>query len=184
MKTIKKMILVIFFLIIPTIIFVGCDMENTSKDIAVTREVADKITQNQPTPNDINYSLERYNLIRRAYWINGQREKAISLPCEITRPLGYVVLLSKSGAVVGRFIVDGKVSYLNHWLTPIEWYIRYDDQSSRQRLELPDIDGCYGDNKDGVFFFTTDGKYIEWTGDYLYSDIPFDIDDPIIKYGE
>lgn len=29
-----------------------------------------------------------------------------------------------------------------------------------------------------------DGKYIEWTGTYLYSDMPFEVDDPIIKIGE
>ena len=28
-----------------------------------------------------------------------------------------------------------------------------------------------GSNDDGIFFFTTDGKYIEWNGTYLYSDI-------------
>ena len=27
----------------------------------------------------------------------------------------------------------------------------------------------------------TDGKYVEWTGDFLYSDIPFTVDDPILK---
>lgn len=183
MKILKRIVIILMVLIIPTIILVGCDENQLDKDIKATQSVANNITENQPTPTDVNYSLERYNLIRRAYWINGQREKALALPCEITRPLGYVVLLASSGAVVGKFIVDGKVSYLNHWLTPIEWII-YNKSWSYERLELPDIDGCYGDNKDGVFFFTTDGKYIEWTGDYLYSDIPFTVDDPIIHYGE
>ena len=36
----------------------------------------------------------------------------------------------------------------------------------------------------GIFFFTPDGKYIEWSGDYLYSDIPFTIDAPIVQYKE
>ena len=47
--------------------------------------------------------------------------------------------------------------------------------------ELPDIDGSYGENVSGIFFFTIDGKYVEWTGDFLYSDIPFIVDDPILK---
>lgn len=34
------------------------------------------------------------------------------------------------------------------------------------------------------FFFTTDGKYIEWTGDFLYSDIPFEVDKPVLNYKE
>ena len=36
----------------------------------------------------------------------------------------------------------------------------------------------------GIFFFTTDGKYIEWTGVYIYSDIPYIVDDPILKIQE
>lgn len=181
----NKIVFILALLIFScTLVFAGCDENPTRDDIATTQTVANNITQNQPTPSDVDYSLERYNLIRRAYWINGQREKALSLPCEITRPLGYVVLFASSGAVVGKFIVDGKVSYLNHWLTPIEWAIWVNQTIGYDRLELPDIDGCYGDNKDGIFFFTTDGKYIEWTGDYLYSDIPFTVDDPIIHYGE
>ena len=63
---------------------------------------------NQPTPTDIDYSLERYNLIRRTYWVNGQREKANSLPCQVEKPLGYIVLFAESGAVVSSFVVDGK----------------------------------------------------------------------------
>ena len=32
----------------------------------------------------------------------------------------------------------------------------------------------------GIFFFTPDGKYIEWSGDYLYSDIPFEVKSPVL----
>lgn len=46
---------------------------------------------------------------------------------------------------------------------------------------LADVDGSYGENDNGIFFFTTDGKYVEWTGTYLYSDIPMIIDDPVVK---
>lgn len=40
-----------------------------------------------------------------------------------------------------------------------------------------------GENDFGIFFFTPDGKYVEWTGTYLYSDIPFEVDDPVVKIG-
>ena len=46
---------------------------------------------------------------------------------------------------------------------------------------LADVDGSYGENDAGIFFFTPDGKYIEWTGTYLYSDIPFIVEDPVLK---
>lgn len=178
----------------------GCDVEYTEtdsmKDAQKTMEVADELASNQPTPTDIDYSLERYNLIKRAYWVNGQREKANTLPCEIEKPLGYIVLLTESGSTVGSFVVDGKVSSLNSFLSPdSEFYekdlgYRSNDTVTSKAVYdfsnkwIADVDGSYGENDTGIFFFTTDGKYIEWTGTYLYSDIPFIVDDPILKVGE
>lgn len=45
---------------------------------------------------------------------------------------------------------------------------------------LADVDGSYGENDNGIFFFTPDGKYIEWTGEYLYSDLPFEVSNPVV----
>lgn len=157
-----------------------CDypVSGTGKDTARTRQAANTLQGNQPTPEDISYSLERYNLIRRAYWVNGQREKANTLVCEIEKPLGYIVLFS-GNTVVGSFVVDGKVSSLNSFLTPDSEYYEY---GSVRNDWLAGIDGTYGENDSGVFFFTPDGKYIEWTGEYLYSDIPFEVSDPVVSY--
>ena len=186
------------FLIVITIIammftIVGCafdtsvttssDGSKVDKQNAI--EVANKLQSNQPSPTDIDYSLERYNLIRRTYWVNGMREKANTLPCEVEKPLGYIVLFTESGAVVGSFIVDGKVSSLNSFLTPDSEYYEYSaGEYSAKNKWLADVDGSYGENDNGIFFFTPDGKYIEWTGIYLYSDIPFVVNDPVIKVGE
>ena len=160
----------------------ACEVSGSRQDIYTTQANANSIQENQPTPDDLEYSLERYNLIRRAYWVNGQREKAISLPCEIERPLGYIVLFTEGGGVVGRYIVDGKVTSLNSYLTPdSEWY----ENGEYRNNWLADVDGSYGENDQGIFFFTPDGKYIEWTGIYLYSDIPFEVTTPtIVKGGE
>lgn len=159
----------------------SCAEFGARQDVMSTVELADRLQENQPTPNDIEYSLERYNLIRRTYWVNGMRERAASLPCEVERPLGYIVLFS-GNAAVGQFVVDGKVSSLNSFLTPDSEY--YEKNSSRNNRWLADVDGSYGENDNGIFFFTPDGKYIEWSGDYLYSDIPFTIDAPIVQYKE
>lgn len=148
------------------------------------KDIANKLQYRQPTPTDIDYSLERYNLIRRTYWVNGQREKANALVCEVEKPLGYIVLFTESGGIVGSFIVDGKVSSLNSFLTPDSEYYELLASSYRENEWLADVDGSYGENDKGIFFFTPDGKYIEWTGTYLYSDIPFIVDEPIIKIGE
>lgn len=165
----------------------SCGEDNSKRraDTEKTLAIASKLQSNQPTPTDIDYSLERYNLIKRAYWVNGNREKANALPCEIEKPLGYIVLFDK-GVVFGKFVVDGKVSSLNSYLTPdTEYYdVDYVGDNSFYNEWLADVDGSYGENDNGIFFFTTDGKYIEWTGEYLYSDIPFEIDEPVLKFKE
>lgn len=174
-------------------ILISCEESPTSgtkQDTTNTINVASNLQQNQPTPTDINYSLERYNLIRRAYWVNGQREKAVSLPCEIEKPLGYVILFTENGQVpVATFAVDGKVSSLNSFLTPDSEYYEQEYGSNGYSLGdgnnwLADVDGTYGENDNGIFFFTPDGNYFEWTGTYLYSDIPFKIENPMLVAGE
>lgn len=163
-------------------IITGCDLEESTRmaeyrEQAKTQGVTAKLSRAQPTPTDIQYSLERYNLIRRAYWVNGMKDRASSLTCPVVKPMGYVILIS-NGTVIGRFTVDGKVSSLQNYLTPVsEDY----GQSQGTNRWMADIDGTYGDNDKGIFFFTTDGKYIEWNGNYLYSDIPFNVKDPVLN---
>lgn len=180
----RTVIFILAILLVLAVLLSGCDgVEFTSgseQDKTNTVNAANTLQGNQPTPTDIDYSLERYNLIRRAYWVNGQREKANALVCEIQKPLGYVVLFS-GNVVVGSFVVDGKVSSLNSFLTPdSEWY-EMTSQYYRENEWLADVDGSYGENDSGIFFFTPDGKYIEWNGTYLYSDIPFVVNSPVLE---
>lgn len=175
MKNFKKL----FLIGIITLGLVGCGTTSSGEDRNNTAKVGDKLAASQPTPSDIEYSLERYNLIKRAYWVNGMRDKARTLPSPIAdMPLGYVTLFTESGDVIGQFTIDGKVTSLNSFLTPDsesysagDWTVDW----------LPDVDGSYGENDNGIFFFTTDGKYVEWTGTYLYSDIPFNVKDTVLK---
>jgi len=187
--------IVILLLAVATMVATGCaELANTTSvqgsqnDTKTTIAIADELQARQATPDDFDYSLERYNLIRRAYWVNGQRDRARIYPSPIAdMPLGYVVLFTGSGAVVGRFVVEGKVTSLNSYLTPdSEYYelIPNGNMMSRNYNKwLADVDGSYGENDSGIFFFTPDGKYVEWTGTYLYSDIPFEISDPIVRIG-
>lgn len=184
-----KKIMLIMVLVILCVVMAGCsDLKATMtsgarNDVATQKAIADVLAANQPTPTDIDYSLERYNLIRRTYWVNGQREKANMLVCQIEKPLGYIVLFA-GNAVVGRFVVDGKVSSLNSYLTPDSEYYEliYGGTSTYKNKWLADVDGTYGENDNGIFFFTPDGKYVEWTREYLYSDIPFVVDNPTVQY--
>lgn len=187
----KKKISLVCAAILCFVMLAGCGeaspsaARGTQENINDTQTVTGELASAQKTPADINYSLERYNLIRRAYWVNGQREKANTLVCQVDKPLGYIVLFAGS-AVVGRFVVDGKVSSLNSFLSPNYVETKGGGNSSAGyytiTTELADVDGSYGENDNGIFFFTPDGKYVEWTGEYLYSDIPFEVDSPVVTY--
>ena len=117
----RNLLLLLIITAITAFSFTGCELaysNKTAEDINNQRELSDTLVSSQSTPTDLDYSLERYNLIKRAYWVNGQREKANTLPCEIERPLGYIVLFTESSSVIGKFTVDGKVTSLNSYLTP------------------------------------------------------------------
>lgn len=176
----KKLLLVVLTLVLCITLLTGCDYDSSSIDRQKTLDIGNVLSANQPTPTDITASLERYNLIRRTYWVNGQKEKSMLVPAPLPNiPLAYVVLFTDTGAVVGRFVVEGKVSSLHNYLTPISEF--YESATSYNDW-LPDVDGTFGDNDDGIFFFTPTGTYYEWTGVYLYSDVPINIDAPISYY--
>lgn len=189
----SKLIIAISVLAVFSFILCGCSyldtdpasIGGTKADTQVQKAVADTLASHQSTPTDIDYSLERYNLIRRAYWVNGQREKANTLICEVEKPFGYIILFTGT-TIVGRFVVDGKVSSLNSYLTPsnVDSVKNYGTNVGCTTIttEMADVDGSYGENDSGIFFFTPDGRYIEWTGTYLYSDIPFEVSNPIVYY--
>jgi len=183
-----KMARFIFISLVVLCCAIGCDGQSQSADSVAksenrkTQEVAAVQSKLQATPTDITTSLERFNLIRRAYWVNGMREKAMSLPNPIANmPIGYVVLFTANGAVVSQFVIEGKVTSLNSYLTA-DYKVEYYGQGGTAQVPLPDIDGSYGTNDKGVFFFTADGKYIETTLDYIYSDIPFNVENPVVRY--
>ena len=73
MKKILSVILMVAILIGVCISLTACDeptaltgSTGSYADRQNTRAVADSLSQSQPTPTDINFSLERFNLIRRA----------------------------------------------------------------------------------------------------------------------
>ena len=74
MKTHKILALVLTAILAVTML-AGCTETGSRTDQRSTLAVGNTLAQNQPTPTDIEYSLERFNLIRRAYWVNGQKEK-------------------------------------------------------------------------------------------------------------
>src|SRR5690606_24485808 len=105
---------------------------------------------------------ERENLAKRAKRINVQNMTSC------------ITLFLDNGSTVGTFTVAGKVSSLNSYLLASEQIVDgYPGPSSfvPMVVEQPDIDGAYGKNADGIFFFTAEtDAYVEWVGKYFWSD--------------
>ncbi|HEY8400879.1 MAG TPA: DUF5131 family protein [Cytophagaceae bacterium] len=132
----RKISVVLSILLIMTFLLTACDeIQPASKaDVKKTLSIGDKLAANQPTPNDIDYSLERYNLIRRAYWVNGQREKARTLPCPIADiPLGYIILFTVSIEPLLDEIVGIAIENLKYF----DWVIIGAETGNRKGKVIP-----------------------------------------------
>lgn len=133
------------------------------------------LTDSQPQPQ-LDFSLERDNLIQRVERWNDPNK------------LSYIYLLGENGNVVGYFPMKGKVSSVNSALSAPEQLVddpntRWKENSQSQILSSPQEDGSYGENGDAIFFFLTDGTYMEWAGSYLLSDEPIKLNvEPIMTY--
>ena len=112
-------------------------------------------------PPTLQTSLERKNLVERLNRINQQN-------------MTGCIYLIDHGTVVAFYPVRGKVTSLNAYLSGTEQIIddpNGDSSAGSVTVEMPDFDGAYGKNADGIFFFTADSNaYVEWAGTYLWSD--------------
>lgn len=116
-------------------------------------------------------SLERQNLRRRYETLNDQNQQ-------------FHVYLMSYGKVVSYYVAQGKVSSVNSKLTQPEQIVKDNGRSGAGEqndhvVSSPQLDGSYGTNGDGIFFFTTDGSYVEWNGEYLVSERPMNIQTPL-----
>lgn len=95
--------------------------------------------------------------------------------------LGYVYLMN-FGEVVGYYTIKGKVSSTQSQMTTDSLVIDGCPGGSDGRcptvVNAPGDDGSYGDNENGIFFFTTEGAYVTTDLNYLYADQPLPIDTP------
>jgi len=145
-------------------------------EVGITETNQQHLVQQRP-PFELDDSLERQNLIQRYQHLNdGENEH-------------HVYFMSNHGDVIAYFVAQGKVSSVNSQLTnnrqivPIEG-CGFDGGTEGaggsegpcyRAVESPQMDGSYGTNGDGIFFFTTGGQYVEWNGLYVVSEEPQNI---------
>ena len=175
----KRIIAIILTAVMAATMLAGCEESGSDKDTRNTLEAGNKLQKNQPTPTDIEFSLQRYNLERRAYYLNGKIEESRNVECEVEKPLGYIYLFLDGVGCIARDTVDGQVTPLTTYLTPDSEF--YTTGATATADWIPDIDGTYGENNEGIFYFTVDGSYKEWNGLYFYSSEYYDIEDPMLS---
>lgn len=108
-----------------------------------------------------NDSLECKNL--------KERERRNSQPSAI----GYVYLYNFDGSVKGYFTIKGKVSSTQSQMGPMDDLVNGCGSSAcYEVMEAAGDDGSYGPNEAGIFFFTTEGVMVTYSGEYVLSDGP------------
>lgn len=167
------------FLLLATL--TGCsansDVKQSSGNIEQnhTEENQKNLVKNQP-PVTLDWSLERENINKRTSLWNDANK------------ISYIYLVNY-GKVMAFYTLKGKVSSVNSHITndsQLSWkcvnadgtYATNEGCSGFGQRQVDGIisspaeDGSYGTNGDAIFFFTTEGAYVEWAGDYMLADQP------------
>lgn len=89
--------------------------------------------------------------------------------------IGYIALTNMAGRPVAYYGVKGKVTSSGKRLTAPWQAIRTDcgQHYCDGFVDAPSDDGTWGSSDAYIYFWTTDGQYVQWSGDYIYSDQPF-----------
>jgi len=155
----------------------GCEEQKPPVSSSVNEQTQAETNQQRlmkavPAPV-LNYSLERENIAKRIK------------ECDDPNRVSYVYLIGPMGQVISFFTMKGKITSLNATLIGCQQiindpYARGEGFRQGLVLEGPDLDGTYGKNPDGIFFYTAEGIRIEWNGLYLWVGQPLKISTPPI----
>ncbi len=123
-------------------------------------QTMNKLMVQVPAPQ-LENSLERQNISKRL--------TVFSDPAKIS----YIYLVNY-GHVMAYYVVKGKITSGGKRLTPQNQIVNTDNGGApyTQVLESPELDGTYGNSNPYIFFWTTDGVYVQWSGDYMLTDQP------------
>lgn len=117
---------------------------------------------------EANDSLECKNL--------KERERRNSQP----NAIGYVYLYNFDGTVKGYFTIKGKVSSTQSQMGAMDIIADACLETSDycpEVMEAAGDDGSFGPNETGIFFFTTEGTMVTYSGEYVLSDAPLKLSD-------
>lgn len=171
MKINKRVIGAVAAVAVMGAVVAGCGNSPPDKAIEQEQKQTDQLQRNLidkvPVPI-LKDSLERRNLVRRYILLSDPNK------------IGYVYILSRSGSPLGFYTIRGKVSSTSSQLTNPQQIAcaGSGDRRACGTIDQAEPDGSYGTNGDGIFFFTTEGAYVETQADYIFSDQPLNVDAP------
>lgn len=150
-----------FLVLIPAIVLVAASCNaDLPKEQTQVQNNQDKLVNAVPIP-ELNNSLERANISKRL--------KAFDDPNKVS----YIYLVS-FGRVMSFYTIKGKVTSSTKRLTSNQKQV--EDASFNEKgnlvMEAPSLDGTYGASDNYIFFWTTDGVYVQWSGEYMEVDQP------------
>ena len=140
-----------------------------ARDQTVTAEQYDRLFTATP-PAELTFSLERQQLNKRLERFND--------PDKIS-----FIYLVNYGKIMAFYTVKGKVSSVDSRLTCTQQMVddgktHYNGRNFIHTVDSPALDGSYGTNGGGIFFFTDTDAYVEWHGDYMLCDQPLKMEQP------
>jgi hypothetical protein len=137
--------------------------DSQSDGQATTEAYARKLSTARAYPlGEMNDSAERANLTERLLRMNNPNK------------IGYVTLMTQNGQVIATFTIKGKVSSTASQLTNTQ-NVQSAWSNAAVVVDSMGDDGSYGPEEGGknaIFFFTTAGVLIEWSGLWQYADAP------------
>ncbi|MFA5397675.1 MAG: hypothetical protein WC346_16820 [Methanogenium sp.] len=172
-----KKLIVVMVLFVLSFVFISCvgapknslegQLGAESKNIGENQL---RLITSQPSPN-IKFSNERENLRKRAERLNDPNK------------LGYVYLfVYGSREPIAYSVVKGKISCLSSYLVPDQNIVNGAEVIGYSSancvpvvVQQPDIDGSYGTNGEGVFWFDENDVMWDWNMGYSYTDQPVSI---------
>jgi hypothetical protein len=166
----KKMTLAL--LIVPVALLAGCG-GNKQQKLAGRNYGKEQLEQQSALAQQLKTTPVEYPAFSDERSNINERNIRLNDPNKIT----YIYLLSRAGTVVMHDVAKGKVSSCSSQILPEEGPIRY--RGGDLVVPQPEPDGSFGTNGDCIFYFTPQGAYREWLGDYMMSDQPITVTNPV-----
>ncbi len=128
-------------------------------------DAVNKLITAVPAPQ-IQNSLERTNISKRLVLFSDPNK------------VSYIYLVSY-GKVMAFYTIKGKITSGSKRLTSSQNQVDSQNCGGASNctsiMEAPELDGTYGNSNPYIFFWTTDGVYVQWSGDYMLVDQPLQL---------